>query len=767
VKNLIVLGPLLLVAFFSAEGAETSRLSFPVAGGGSVRVEAWNVSESRVGETSRILGFRMKVSWTEPPKKGRPSRTSVLQGDQAVLWVKSKVSKNSKRPIANLVVYAEGNVVFEQGRDRIRSDRFLYDFSTGRGVAGKCRVETRLALTGDKKKHDFVMRAEELRLLFDPFDTEAPKKLVCRGISFTHCSFGEPHFDIHASEVSIATEKGQAVGEGWFEATGIKPRFFGVPFFYIPWVGWKLDWRPLVRVHPGTSSEFGAFLDTAVGMRFRKGGKPGRPGREVARVWLPVTYFERRGTGVGLNGTYRNRSGDEWMDIEGEFQEYYIRDRGDRRDEAVARGLYPLITQDRYRSYLWHRHRLPEGFRFDLELNAYSDKNFLLEFYEDEWKTQKPPESYALITRNEEFLGVAALAAFRLNPFREEVEYLPRVRIWLNPFDLLADWFDVSLRAEVSQARFRPANDAPVRVSRSAWRLDVEPEIGGSFLWGPVGFRPFLRPRITIFETSTLPDERAVSRTSWTAGLRALTWAWRVYDIAIPSLGIARLRHVATPQVTYIRTFGVSRPSSDLVPFDEIEDLQNEERVSFRLENRIEALFERHGKTSVSTVLRLDAQFDYFPRPDRDNGGDWFSPLKIDLRFDPASYVAFEFNGEIDLDSGRLTAWNGTLRLTAGPVNFSLTSANVSGSVHTVFASVGVRFSPRYSVKAYENHDLQRGDMIEAGISIQRTFHCWVLEVGAVYDRGEKNTTFILSFLPTIFARDKTSAAVRTNMAGF
>lgn len=766
VKPIVLTGALVLLLALPLRAA-SSRLSLPQPDGGTVQVEAWNASESPVGEDSRILGFHVTVRWSDRPGKGREPVKAVLRGDRAVLWVRRSQEAGRKGRFGNLAVYAEGGVVFERGPDRIEAERFLYDFGTGRGLVSRCRIGARLPVKtapGRTEEHPFVIRAEELRLRFDPFDAQAPREVVCRDVSFTHCTFAEPHSDVHASKVKISAPRGRPVSEAWFEAEGVAPRFFGIPFFYLPWVGWKLDWRPLLRLHPGTSSEFGFFLDAAAGLRLRGGGRDGRPGREIGRLWLPVSYFEKRGTGLGLDGEYRTGEDDGWLRMEGEAEVFYLRDRGDRRPEAVARGLYPLERSDRWRARLWHRHRLPGGFRLDAEINAYSDRNYLLEFYEDEWKEEKPPESYVNLSWNEGNLALSALGLFRLNRFREEVEYLPRVRAWVYPVDLPADWLDVNLRAEVSRARWRPDEAAAVHVTRQAWRLDAEPEIAGSFLWGPIGLRPFLRPRWTVFETSALADGRGVTRTAVAWGLHALTWAWRVYDLALPCLGIRRLRHVMVPMVTYENVAYLDRDPSELVPFDDIETLQKGERLRLRLENRLEARFQRQGRSSYGTVARFDLSFDYFPRAERDNGGRDFSPLLLDVRLDPAPFLSAAWNATYDMDQGRMTAWNASLRLEAGPASLQLSSVNVAGAVHALTASVRLRMSARYTIKAYETHDFQRGELVEVGVSVRRTFHCWVLECGAVYDRGERNTTFVFSFLPTLFARDQTSAAVRTRL---
>jgi hypothetical protein len=94
-------------------------------------------------------------------------------------------------------------------------------------------------------------------------------------------------------------------------------------------------------------------------------------------------------------------------------------------------------------------------------------------------------------------------------------------------------------------------------------------------------------------------------------------------------------------------------------------------------------------------------------------------------------------------------------------VNLSLGTTNARDAVAVSWASVNVRFSPRWSVRFWESYDFRRGDMIEAGLKIRRVLHCWVLEAGVVYDRGENNTSFVFSFLPKLFASESEDLALR------
>ncbi len=776
--RLAMLSAIVLGACGAAVGADKSALDLPVGKDGSVRIEGYNLSEAKSGRFSRVTCFGVTIKVEERLKKGKTAEY-VLAADAAVIWIGAGETgapgKGEADRKTDLKIYAEGEVVFTRGTDRIRAARLIYDFSSRKGYASECRIDTSLKLgRGRRKKAEFVLRAEEAMMSLDP---EGPREIVLKGMAFSDCTFAEPHYDLAVSEARISAAAGKRFDEGWLTAEGLAPRFFGIPWFYFPVLGWKLDWRPLVRLHPGFSSEYGFFLDSAIGMRFLEEGEeesgnedfsPGGTGKEVARLWLPLGYFEKRGVSSGGRAEYKHRDdsggGATLGDLGGEFDAFYIRDRGDKRGEAAARGLYPLEMHDRWRVYLWHRQEFLDGLDLDLELNSYSDRNFLLEFFEDEWKKRKPPESYALLRSNTGSFGMAALAKYRMNPFAEEVEYLPRLRFWLMNQDLVWDWLDLGTRVEVSRARRRTDDSVPGLHTEQGFRFDVEPCLSASGLWGPLAFSCWLKPRFTAFEISAAPDGDAVNRTSWEWGFKAISWAWRFFEFSIPWLGIGKLMHVVTPQVEYRNLFSIDARPADLVRFDEIEEADRVEKITFRLENRVIAhrTGERGGEggdeagkqggPAVDDALLLDLYFDYFPKPDRDNGGEWFSPLRIDFRVKPASAVSAWVNVEYDMNLGKVNEWNLGASASAGPFVFSLTSANVAGSVASMAASLDIKFSPRYSVKMHEIHDFRRGEIVETGIKIKRIFHCWVLECGLVYDRGERNTTFLLSFMPALFA---------------
>ena len=97
-------------------------------------------------------------------------------------------------------------------------------------------------------------------------------------------------------------------------------------------------------------------------------------------------------------------------------------------------------------------------------------------------------------------------------------------------------------------------------------------------------------------------------------------------------------------------------------------------------------------------------------------------------------------------------------------LGLDLGTTNVKGAVHTATAVADVTFSPRWSVRFQETYDCERNDMVDASLRLRRKLHCWVLEFGVAYDRGEDNVTWLFSFLPALFADDPRAQLVHTGM---
>jgi len=750
---LLVLAPLPAARAGEAEEA-SSRASF-----GPVEITGPGLEISKEGSEYVVTASDVVVRW----------EGATLRAGRAVAWVEGADEEardddakeaprlpggSPKAPKAldlageiGVTLYAEGDVRLSWGEDRVRCERFLYDFRARKGLVIDARADLHGAFgkTPVPEGSRLVARAESIRLAFEE-DGSGVVRLD--GASVTDCGFYTPHYDFRASEVRIDVGPGEDP-EVWAAFSHLTVNAFGVPVFYWPWLMWNARWRPMIRFRPGRTASLGAFLKAGVGMEV-KAPRPG-PGKGEKRLgtfWLLGDWYEKRGGGVGAEG----RWGWPWTaPFRGNALLAYLHDRGDHREAARQLGFYPLETEDRWRAWAHHRQRIPPfGTQADLEINAYGDRNFLLEFYEEEWKTEKPPESYIQILQRWENHGAVLLARPRINDFLTRVEYLPRFRYRGVSQALPGCDAVVTPFLEASHVRTRPDDADPTLHSDRFFRFDAGAEAAWPFRILLAEVEPFVRARYSVFGAS-VPVEGTVDRAAVEAGVRTTIRAWRDFRLPSDLLGFSTLRHVATLQADYLNRFLVTRPSTDLIPVDEMERVDEIQRVDLRLTNRLERWRGTETPVRGRDLLHLDVELAIYPDPARDNAGDRFGPALFDLRLAPFPWLRFESVSAIDVDAWAFDRWDaGITALPLEGIEIAVTSSNVPGRLHSVTTRAIVRFNEKWSVRFEEMYDFERGREAYLELKVRRVLHRWVLEIGIHVDRSREDVGFSVSFLPLL-----------------
>jgi hypothetical protein len=680
---------------------------------------------------------------------------AVLKARRAVVWVpggeKAKPESEGKADAMRLAarfgvaVYAEGDVRVEWRRDRLTCERFFYDFGKGRGVMVRARADLKDAFgkTPVPAGSKLVARAERIRVAMEK---DGSAEIALEGASLTDCDFIAPHYDVRVSEVRIHVGPGKEPAI-WIDFWHIMPRAFGVPFFYFPWIPLNARWRALIRFQPGRSGEYGAYLRAGVGMavKAQRRDAPGRTSR-LGTFWALGEFFENRGAGGGLEGDWG------WpaeSPFNGETLLYGVHDRGDRRAVARDRGLFPLEREDRWRAFFYHRHAFPAWFtRADVELNAYSDANFLLEFFEEEWKTEKAPESYLQIREAWAVHGGTLLVRPRLNDFLTRVEYVPRLRYRGVAQPLPLSLGVVTPFLEASHVRIRPDDRNPALRSHRLWRFDAGAEAAAPVRLMILEVEPYLQARYTAFGEGVAVGG-SVDRVVLEAGVRGSVQAWRDFDVSSSLLGLQGLRHVATLQADALNRFLVTRPSAELVPVDEVERVDRVQRVDLRLLNRLETWRGEAEARSRRELLFLEIEGSVFPLPERDNGGDRFGPLTFDLRLAPFPGLRFESFSVVDVDRWAFDRWDAGLTLLPwGGVTLTAATSNVPGRLHSTLVRGSIRFNERWSFQFEGMYDFETGQDVFARLTLRRILHRWVLDVGVRFDRSRDDVEFYFSLLP-------------------
>ena len=191
-------------------------------------------------------------------------------------------------------------------------------------------------------------------------------------------------------------------------------RFGSVPVFWFPMVVWSLKGdNPPLAISVGDDSRWGAFLLSAYTLKVNKD----------VQVTVHADERTRRGFGTGADVKYRFDSAGE-----GVLTGYYIND-ADPKDKSDANAN---IDHNRYRAGWQHKQYLTNDVTLTVDLNKLSDADVVKDFFDNEFRHNREPDSVADITKRGPNYTLSFLVRPQFNDFFAEVERLPEAKLAIN-----------------------------------------------------------------------------------------------------------------------------------------------------------------------------------------------------------------------------------------------------------------------------------------------------------------------------------------------
>ena len=177
--------------------------------------------------------------------------------------------------------------------------------------------------------------------------------------------------------------------------------------------------------------------------------------------WTGVLdYLSERGLGYGtkLDYTRQGLLGIPGL-VQGNYKSWFIRDRG---QDFLGQDRFNLEPEEdnRGRVIANHRHQFAPGYSLRAELGYVSDRNFLEQFYEREWDTQKDATTGLWLERNFGTQSYNLTADVQINDFFTQTSWLPRFDQFTIGQPIFGDRALFSSHAHAGYARLRVA-DAP------------------------------------------------------------------------------------------------------------------------------------------------------------------------------------------------------------------------------------------------------------------------------------------------------------------
>lgn len=571
-----------------------------------VRIRAQWFPDSQTNQGIAVIDGGVNVVIDEADQWG----TLDISADRMVIWTRAdqepglsgEAFQDAETP---LEIYMEGNVEFRQASRVIWADRLYYDVRRHSGTILGAEVLT------PAPKYEGL-----LRLRAEVLQQTGPGRFYAQDAFITSSRLGKPRYRLEAKEVSFEDvqspqrdpwtgqvlmdpQTGQPVLEHQQNFTSRHNFLFieEVPVLYWPWMAADVSEPTLYirRARYKYDKSFGSQILTdwnayqIFGIRQPPGG---------TRWDASVDYLDKRGLGHGTTFSYA-RGDFLGMDgpASGMLDYWGIKDHGE--DLLAGRGWVEPESEYRYRLFGKHRQQIAGQYLLSGEVNWISDRNFLEQYYRNEWETFKDFTTGLELRHARDNISWSVSADVRLNDFLTQTEWLPRADHFILGQSAAEGltWF---AHSGVGYGRFRtgaaptspadaalftylpwespaPPGAAGVPLKADGERVFTRQEIDWPFQLGPVKVVPYALGEAAHWGEDRTGDD--LQRLYYQVGLRASVPFWRSFP-EVESLlwNVHGLAH----KVTFDAEFAFAEANRDMTLLPLYDPLDDDALEAFR-----------------------------------------------------------------------------------------------------------------------------------------------------------------------------------------
>jgi hypothetical protein len=739
--------------------------------------------------------------------------TILIEADRCVIWT-SDMGRLLSRRIDDLPVelYLEGNIVFQQGARKIYADRMYYNVQSEYGMILGAEI-----LTPAPQYEGIV------RLKADVVQQRSRENFLATRAAMTSSRLGIPRYWLQSDRIELndqrQSERSGLMGFGVLapsgDQTGMKAKarnnfvyLGGVPLLYWPILNSNID-TPSFYV-----TGFQMRRDNIFGSQFMVDWDLyqilGINAVDGTRWTLSTDYLEKRGFALGTNFNYNVPNFHSGGPASGNVDAWGLSDRGldtlgsDRFDmipEATTRG----------RVFWTHRQLLTADRELWAELGLISDRNFLEQYFEQEWDTLKD-RSTALRYRH--YFGgqqlVDVWGQVRVNDFFTETQWLPRLdHYWLG--QSLADTFTWYAHSQVGYAQQQIATtptapqDAakfqlqPWEVKASGIQAITRQELSMPWDTGHSKWTPFISGEAAYWGEDL--SGQSLGRLTGQAGIRTSLPMWKTFpEVQSSLLNLNGMAHkVSFESETW---YADSSQNLDQLPlYDPIDDNSQEhfrrrlvfntfngtlpdqfesreyaarqgmqryvsavspQIVADQMQSRM-GIHQRWqtkrgvpGRERIADVVEFDVDAIYFYNSQRDNFNESVGGINYDFRYHIGDRVTLISDGYYDLFEDGLQATSlGALlsRPGRGDVYVALTSLEGPFSSTLLTSTFNYRMNDKWAAVGGTSYDFGPSGNVGQSFGVTRIGESFLLQLGVTYDRSRDNVSFQFAleprFLPT------------------
>jgi hypothetical protein len=387
----------------------------------------------------------------------------------------------------------------------------------------------------------------------------------------------------------------------------------GVPVFYWPFFATDLN-RPPLYVQSIAYRHDNVFGNQAL-IDLNPYQILGIRKKPVGTNWTAsLDYLSDRGFGGGTKFDFDRT---DFFDIPGHYKgmldAWYIDDHG-VDNLGLDRRSITFPSPGRGRTIFRDEHDLPNDWQFRLEFGDITDRNFLEQYYQQEWEEQKDQVTRIGLRNTWDNMSLELSASALLDPFFTQTQNLPQLDHYLLGQSLLNDtltWYEHSELGYLRQDKLDQPTDPtdlkqfhylPYDVDAKGERLATRQEIDWPFQVGPVKVAPYGLGELADWGEDL--SGQSLQRAYGQAGIRATMPVWSVDpNIQSTLFNVHGIAHKMLFDVDFSYT-DASRNVDQLAIYDAIDD------------NNIQALRRRLGfedyndPTAGPAVFAVPQQFD-------------------------------------------------------------------------------------------------------------------------------------------------------------
>ena len=481
-------------------------------------------------------------------KTDKLAEALVITTDKMVIWTTGLqgVDLNGVQPHSvdqPIELYMEGNIVFKQGGRTVRAERMFYDLKKKQGTILNTEITT------PAEGYDGL-----LRINADMVHQDNPWEFSAKNAYITSSLMGKPSYRIQMDDVIVRDvvteeydtstgrpkldENGILVSKHEQYITGNNTSIYvsDTPIFYWPKMRTKLE-RPtpyLSSLRVGSDSVYGFQMFTGWNAYELFNCVDPPKGTDLT---LHLDPFSNRGIGHGADFKF-DRNWDYGLiygPIKGNIDFWGIYDWGKDNLGEGRRSVEPEVKY-RYKLFGNFEHKFSNGLQLNGEVGLISDRDFMEEYYRDDWYTKPTPKTRIQLRQEIGNFSWDVAVQGKVNGFYTESQEIPSFRMYWLGQSLMGDlltWYSASTAGlyNLSPASYPEAIENQKYFDYLAWeqgnvggRFTTRHELDLPFQAGAVKLVPYVMGEAGWWGAS---ETASVDRFYGQVGVRASLPMWK------------------------------------------------------------------------------------------------------------------------------------------------------------------------------------------------------------------------------------------------